>query len=381
MSKKVLYIIDSMHHSAGMERVVANKASFLSSYGYKVTILTLNQKGRPYYYDIPDTVKKCDIDINYDEYNDNIIIVKIFKYICKTILFKRRLSQFLFENPQDIVVTLSKRTISTLLKKPRNYKLIFEHHFNKFYDENSNSLFGHSGLSKFIYKNRTRKYLRLFRMVDKFVVLTKEDKALWGASYSNIAVIPNSIDYNDNEKANLDSNIVIAVGRLELQKGFDMLIKAWSLISNKNNKWELHIYGNGSQSDVLNKMIKDYNLDESIKIFPPSKSIKDKIRKASIFVLSSRYEGLPMVMLESMSLGLPCVSFNCKTGPSDIIEENGKEGILCTEGDIQQLADGLSMLMNNRMLLKSIGNNAHIKMKQYSHEVIAQQWIDLFENL
>ena len=378
--KKILYIIDSMHQSAGMERVVSNKARFLSLRGYQVTIMTLNQRNRPYYYSIPDKVIKYDLGINFDEYNNNNAFVKVLRYLYKYRVFQKRISQYLNENPQDIVITLSKRTIETLIKEPHDYKLIFEHHFNRYYDENSSDLFAHSAFQRFVSKIRTRKYNQLYKKVDKFVVLTDEDKQLWGDTYKNIVVIPNSIDYDINETAELNSNIVIAVGRLENQKGFDLLIKAWSIVKRTNYNWVLHIYGSGSQYGNLLGLIRDNGLENSVKIFPPTKEIKEKLRAASVFVLSSRYEGLPMVMLESMSIGLPCVSFKCKTGPSDIIDEM-KNGLLCEEGNVEQLSNRLLLLINDQNLRKTLGYNAHIKMEQYSHEIIANKWINLFENL
>lgn len=378
---KILYLIDGMFNSAGRERVVANKAMYLSQLGHEVTILTTDQNQRPSYYPIPSCVKQFDLGINFADYADFNILKRIYSFKKKENIFRSKIANYLQNHPQDIVVTLVERFIPSLIRLKNKPVIIYECHFNKFAYAEMQKKFNKNIINQLIYRIRnvyiSKKY---FNKLDAFVVLTNEDKAYWGNVHKNIISIPNSITYESDKRALLSNKIVISVGRLSYQKGYERLIEAWNLVNKKVSDWELHIYGEGEDKTILEDLINKYNLNNRIKIYPPTLEIQDKIAESSIYVLSSRFEGLPMVLLESMALGVPIISYDCKTGPKDLIT-HGENGYLVPEGDIELLSEYIIKLINSYELRLNLGDNAKKTAKEYSHDSIALQWISLFSEL
>lgn len=138
--------------------------------------------------------------------------------------------------------------------------------------------------------------------------------------------------------------------------------------------------GNGEQHEELQRKINIYGIGERVILDNSRPNMISIYQKASLFVLSSRYEGLPMVLLEAQSAGLPVVSFTCKCGPKDLIED-GISGFLVSEGDVIELANKILRLMEDKKLRESMGKAAFINSRKYSMEHVMQQWIDLFGNL
>lgn len=377
---KILYIIESMHNSAGMERVVANKANFLPKMGYEVTIVTTSLHNRNYFYDLPADVKKVDLGINFDDYSSYGIVKKVCAFYLKYKKYKKCLTDYLMTYKQDIVVSLDSRNYGFLYKIPDGSKKILESHFNKYYSDNFCHFTHKRNLTRLIYKLDDFWKNQYIHKYDRYVALTYEDKDLWKDKLNNIIVIPNSINCDKTSRAALSNKIVVSVGRLDPQKGYDMLIRLWSNIYEKHSDWQLHIYGSGQDESSLREMIDSLGLDSVVKLFPPTKNIASVMQQASIYVLSSRYEGLPMVLLEAMAMGLPPVAFKCKCGPKDVISD-GVNGFLCEENDEKSMAEHINMLIENEELRKHMGAEAQNSMNAYSHEAIAKQWDLLFNQL
>ena len=377
---KLLYIIDGMFNSAGMERTIANKVNYLSQLGYEITILTTNQRNREYFYKIPNSVKKVDLNINFDEYVSYGITKRIYSYIQKNILFRKSLKEFIKNNQYDIIVTLMSRSVKHLCKLKNNSKVIYEHHFSYYFNEQLDMSLYRNLITKFIYKLRYRYLTFWFGKADKFIVLTEEDKSYWGDIYNNIMSIPNSISYLPCLRAPLENKNVIAIGRLDYQKGFDTLVEIWSKISTRFSDWKLDIYGDGPDRQKLIKQIDSLKLNESITIHPPQKDIENKLLNSSIFVLTSRFEGLPMVLLEALSVGVPSVVFDCKCGPKDVISD-GVDGFICQQSNVELFVKKMETLMDDANLRIQMGKNAKQKGAKYSHENISKIWDRLFKEL
>lgn len=379
---KIVYLINGMYNSAGRERVVANKAKFLTERGHLVTIITTDQKNKPYYYKVPSSVKKVDLKINNDDYKDLSIMKKVFSFLRNDRLFRNKIKTYFTDNPQDVVVTLEDRFIPSLIQVVKDNSIIIaESHFNKFAFVDLGKSVNRNFLQRMVYSMRNMYIQKIYyNKLDAYVLLTREDFDYWEGEKSNIAVIPNSIDYNFNKQALLDNKIVIAVGRLSYQKGFERLVQSWRIVHLQCPEWVLHIYGDGDDKDKLIMLITQYGLQDNIKIFHSTPNIEEELLSSSIYVLSSRFEGLPMVLLEAMSLGLPIVSYDCKTGPKDIII-NGYNGYLVAEGNIRSLAERIIFLIKKEGERKRIGSNAKLHAQKYSHDVIAKQWEELFEKL
>ena len=375
---KLIYCIHSICNPGGMERVLYNKVKFLSEQmNYDITIVTTDQHNRPPFYPFPGNVRMIDLGINYSEDNIKGAFGKITGYLKKRKKHKRLLTELLMREKADIVVSLFPSESSFIPDIKDGSKKVLEIHFCKFF----RLQYGRTGILGLIDRLRTKQDERIVSRFDRFVVLTDEDKGYWG-NIPNIVVIPNAAMLVGNKYSDVTEKRVIAVGRLDYQKGFDRLIKAWKMVqqSGRFNDWKLDIFGQGEWKDMLNRMIDDYGIAGTASINAPTKQIGDEYAKSSMLVMSSNYEGFPMVMIEAMACGLPVVSFDFKCGPKDIIDD-GKNGIIVHDGDIEGLANAMMKLMDNQTLRKTMSENAKKVVDTYSEENVMKQWLDLFASL
>lgn len=373
---KIVYCIHGTFNSGGMERVLANKVNYWAeNKKYQTYIITTEQKGRVPFFYFHSSIKHYDLDINYGEDNNCSFVVKIFCFFRKKRLHRKRLTALLHEIKADIVVSMFGNEASFLPAIKDGSKKVLEIHFSKFFRLQHNR----TGLWKFVDQYRSWQDENIVQKFDRFVVLTREDKEFWQTQH-NISVIPNANLLKSKRAAELTNCNVIAIGRLSYQKGFDRLIEAWSIVHKTHPDWHLSIFGDGELRKELLAQITALELEESIKILPPTLNIGEEYYKSSLFVLSSHYEGLPMVLLESMAYGLPVVAFACKCGPKDIIAD-GKEGFLIEEGNVPALAESMIKLMGDERLRKQMGKAAYLKSQSYSEEIVMQKWQELFRSL
>jgi len=195
-------------------------------------------------------------------------------------------------------------------------------------------------------------------------------------------VIPNAAMHVSDAYSDVMNKRVIAVGRLDYQKGFDRLIQAWQLVQHtgKFTDWKLDIFGQGEWQEMLQQMIDKAGLQDSLQIHQPTKQIGEEYVKSDLLVMSSNYEGFPMVMIEAMACGLPVVSFDYKCGPKDIIQP-GINGLLVPNGDIQALADAMMKVMEDEAYRKMLSQNARKVVDTYSEQAVMSQWIRLFTSI
>jgi glycosyltransferase involved in cell wall biosynthesis len=166
---------------------------------------------------------------------------------------------------------------------------------------------------------------------------------------------------------------VLAAGRLVAQKGYDRLIKAWTLVAPEHPDWRLRIYGQGPRQERLEGLIAELGLEDVVTLAGPSENIGAEMAKASIFALSSRWEGLPMVLLEAMGVGMAVVSFDCPTGPADVIDDH-RNGLLIRPRTIAAFAAGLNEMISDEDLRRRCAAGAIETMREYSMDVIGPQW-------
>ncbi len=372
---KILYSIAGTYNSGGMERVLANKANWFVAHGHEVIIVTTDQRGESPYFPLDARIKCYDLAINYEENNGKSFLNKLIHYPFKQWKHKVRLTALLKELRPDIVISMFCNDASFIPSIKDGSKKILEIHFSRF----KRLQYGRKGLWRLADWWRYKTDARVVSRFDKFVVLTHEDKEYWG-NLRNMCVIPNARTFEVNQPATLEAKKVIAVGRLNHQKGFDRLIDAWSIVDNVVSGWKLQIVGDGELREQLQYNIRELGLSNQINIGRAEKDMMSVYKDASILAMSSRYEGLPMVLLEAQAVGLPIVSFDCKCGPKDVIE-NGVDGFLVEDGDIEQLAQKLVVLMQDANLRKQMGSAAYAHSERYSEERIMKQWTDLFDEV
>ena len=375
---KIIYCTHSTCNPGGMERVLLNKVTYLSQLpGWEVAVVTTDQNQRPPFYPFPEKVRMTDLGINYSEDNEKGAWKKITGYLRKRKEHKRKLTALLLKEKPDIVVSLYPSESSFIPDIKDGSKKVLELHYCKFF----RLQYGRKGLLGWIDKLRTRQDEQIVRRFDKFVVLTNEDRGYWG-NLPNIEVIPNAAMHVSDTYSDVMNKRVIAVGRLDYQKGFDRLIQAWQLVQHtgKFTDWKLDIFGQGEWREMLQQMIDKAELQNTVCLNRPTKQIGEEYVKSDMLVMSSNYEGFPMVMIEAMACGLPVVSFDYKCGPKDIIQ-TGINGLLVPNRDIQALADAMMKVMEDEAYRKMLSQNARKVVDTYSEQAVMSQWIRLFTSI
>lgn len=372
---KIAYCIAGTRHSGGMERVLANKANYLVKQGYEVVIITTDQRDAPSFFPLDKKIKCYDLDINYEENNGRSFFNKLIHYPGKQRKHKKRLIDLLKKEKPDITISMFCNDISFMPHIKDGSKKILEIHFSKY----KRIQYGRKGLWKLADRWLSRQDEKWVRRFDKFVVLTEEDRRYWG-NLHNITVIPNARTFTPSQTADMKNKKVIAVGRYTYQKGFERLIEAWHLIIPDFPDWRLEIVGDGEQQAMLKEMTARYGIENSVVLVPANNEIEKHYLSSSVYAMTSRYEGLPMVLLEAQAFGLPIISFNCKCGPSDIVN-NGKNGFLVEESDIPAFASQLRKVMADIELRKKMSRNALETSKKFSVEPVMSRWMQLFKSL
>ena len=358
-----------------MERVLANKANWLVQNGYEVCVLTTDQNGRQPFFPMDTRIEMYDLGVNYEENNGKSFLNKLLHYPFKQWKHMRALRRILPKLKADIVISMFCNDASILPKIKDGSKKVLEIHFSRF----KRIQYGRKGFWKLADELRSRNDLKVVSQFDKFIVLTEEDKGYWG-NLDNIQVISNARSFVVDDPAELNEKKVIAVGRYCYQKDLGKLIDAWAIVCQEVEDWKLHLVGDGEDRAMLQEQVKRLGLTDRVILGKAETDMKTVYRNASMLALSSRYEGLPMVLLEAQAAGLPIVSFECKCGPKDVIED-GVDGFLVEEGNVEKLAEGMLRLIKDETLRKSMGAVAYKRSERYAEESIMQQWVRLFDNL
>ena len=372
---RILYCLAGTFNSGGMERIVIDKANWLACHGYSVTIVTTEQNGQTDFFPIHEKVKRIDLDILYSKTNTYGVIQKAIARRKLLRKHKSAITQVLKSIKPDIVISTFGNEVGFLPSINDGSRKIAELHFSRWYRLQLNR----KGIWKLVDKYLTYTDFQILKKYDKFVCLTNEDKQNW-KQIKNIEVIPNFIENKSQHSAKLNAKSMIAVGRLSYQKGYDRLIEAWRSVADKYPDWTLNIFGGGELKVDLEKTIQELNLADVIKLHLPSNNIMMEYAKNSALVLSSRYEGLPMVMLEAMSVGLPLISFDCQCGPRDIIN-TCDNGLLVKEGDVQGLVNAIIQVIENQSLRLKLGANSLANTSRFNRDCVMKKWVQLFNSI
>lgn len=381
---KIVYFIPHLRTGSGMGRVLNVKANYLADVlGHEITIITYRQFSDPIYFSYSEKVNLVHLDIDDPSFRLKELGFFEKRKQLKTFLstYKSKVEHYLLENPTDVCVSMFLGAEYKFLTEINDgSKKIIEFHFNfsispfRIFEENSNWKNYRNLLQIKSLQNKIARF-------ESLIVLTEEDAVSWEKYFQNIEVITNPITIqSENILAPLNSKQALAVGRLTKQKGFDYLIDAWKLVHEKHPDWVLHIYGDGELKNDLAKQIQYNKLEEIIWLKEPVKEIEKIYEQSSLFVLSSRFEGFVLSLLEAMSCGLPVVSFDCKYGPTQLIE-NGKNGFLAPLPNVEKLAEQIIKVLDDEKLRNAMGKAAKETSQSYSVPAILQKWENLFLSL
>lgn len=223
----------------------------------------------------------------------------------------------------------------------------------------------------------------IYRLADAVTVLTEADKAYYAQYLPRVVKIPNPLSFDTASVEEGRGQTILAVGRLDSwhHKGFDTLLEVFALVHPSIPGWRLQIAGAGTTGrKYLESLAKKLGVAEWVDFVGFQQDVASLMRRTEIFVLSSRFEGFPMVLLEAMSQGCACISFNCRSGPSDIIKSN-EDGILIPDQDKVAMAEGLTRLMQDQQLRSTLGRAAIKKARHYSVDVVGSCWLSLFKSI
>lgn len=375
---KIVYLTPALYMAGGVERVLTLKANYFAEhFGYDITIILTEGCDKPLFYKLSDKIKVINLNIGFEELWTCSFVKKIFVYLKKQRLFKKALTKELMRLRPDITISLLRREINFLNDIKDGSRKIGELHVNRVNYRNFEANDSNCVKSLFA-KFWMRSLVSNLKKLDRFVVLTEEDKSAW-PELQNICVIPDPLSFSPTQHSLLTEKRVIAVGRYVYQKGFDLLLQAWTIIEKQFSDWELVVFGDGNREPYEHQM-KELGIDRNrCHLNGPTADIQKEYVNSSIFAFSSRFEGFGMVLVEAMACGLPVVSFACPCGPKDIVRD-GEDGFLVENGNVDDLAQQLIKLMADDNLRTAFAHRAHQDVQRFNMEHIALRWKSLFES-
>ncbi len=356
----IVFIVNSIYESGGLERVIAERTKLLiDQYDYNISIVSLELEKKKKFYDFHPK-------INFHEVKDDSNISWLNK--------RKKIIECLKKIEPDII------TVCDDGLKGLFFPFFYGFFRNVIYER-------HASKSIFFKKDsiiNTLKFWFISLLADlgsilynKVVVLTESNKKEW--RFANTTVIPNFISNFPENKSNLNIKRVMAVGGHSYSKGFDRLLLIWKEVIVNNPEWELHIFGRIKNQNIIN-LCKSLNLEKSVFFHLPTKNIMKEYLDSSIYAMTSRSEGFGMVLIEAMSCGVPCISFDCPSGPREIIKHN-LDGYLIKEGDLKSYTEHLSKLINNFQLRQKMGDQSRKNVGKYRQDVVIAHWVNLYNQI
>ena len=376
---KVLYIYTALLTKGGADRVLTEKANYLAEHGYDVGIITDSQMGRPPVFPLSSMVKLINLDIDFAKEYGHSFPVRIYMYFKLMRQYKRAMKTVIERERPDIIISTMGRDLDFLTDICGCASIIGEAHTTKKFLRNFHLLEQKGLFYRLLVRYWRSKMDKNVKKLDAIVLLTKEDAESW-SGLTKTVVIPNSLPFYSERQSDLISKQAIVVGRYNNAKGYEYLVNAWKIIHDYFPDWIVNIYGSGEEQEHVRNMIYDNNMQDTMIMNEPTDNIMEKYLESSICIVSSRYEGFSMVLLEAMACGLPCVSFDCPYGPRNIIH-NGEDGFLVEYLNVEKLAQQVCALMESHDLRKAIGLRAHGNIQRFSKENVMKEWMALFNSV
>ena len=371
-----------MDNYAGIERILSCKMNYISEQTtHQIFLTTYEQQSENLPFRLSEKITYHPINATMPQWGKPTTLGWLKAYLHARCHFKQQFKLLIKNIKPDLVIctVYSFQVLDIIIKlnNSQGIKTIMESHTKGETVTLANKARYNPLLHRLFYlwDQHIMKSLRLGQCV---VTLTKQDMPFWQPYAPRIEVIPNMLTITPKE-VNYESKRVISAGRYMTEKGFDRLLKVWSLVNKQFYDWHLYIFGNGDRT-AYQRIAEHMQLCNTVHLMPATKDIAEEFSKSSIYVMSSRYEGFGLVLAEAMSCGLPCVSFDCPYGPREIIRD-GEDGFLVEDGNIDELAQKLKQLMSDKELRKTMGAKAAMNITRYKPDNIMAQWIKLFQSI
>ena len=359
--KNICFLNGDMSRSGGTERVTSTIANELSNNDkFNVHVLSTTNESNTSVFKLNEKIRQDrilkDKQVNFKKH--------YFKVV-------KGIRQYIKQNDIDVLIDVD--VISDLFSIPATRliktKLISWEHFH-IYNNNGSKL-----------RDIARKLAA--RYSDYIITLTEKDKN----NYIEKLNIKNKIDYiynpiikEDEVTCDINAKQIISVGMLRHVKGFDMLCDVANEVLYKHKDWKWIILGEGEDRPLLEEKIKKYNLGDKLILKGNVLDVDHYYKNSSIYVMTSRYEGLPMVLLEAKSKGLPIVSFDCLTGPSEMICD-GINGYIIEPNNIEKMAEKINEIIVNDKKREMFSFNSNIDMEKFDMKHIIPKWIRILNNI
>jgi glycosyltransferase involved in cell wall biosynthesis len=368
---KIVFSTDQVFRHGGIEKTMAEKANYFADVeGYDVMIITTEQLGQSPRYPLSPNVRLIDLGINYSRRKSYLHIDnlrRIPKHFSK--------SKTIFSSIKpDVIITSNYAYdfywLPFICRKAIKFK---EFHSSKRYQSESRS----KNTNIFVkFKYWVNDVIKA--RYDRLILLNPDEQQYYESD--KLAVIPNSISPSPLT-ARLQNKRAVAAGRIAPVKGFDHLIKAWKLVTDREPDWQLDIYGedyDGTQ-EQLEELISKLNLIGKVQFAGVTDEMPETMLDYSLYLMSSETECFPMVLLEAMAIGLPIVSYDCPTGPRNIVTD-GEDGFLVEDQNISALADKILLLIKDDELRQTFGKNAKQNSKRFENTTVMTRWKELLKD-
>ena len=363
----IVFLIRSVANKGGLERTITDKVNALADMGHTVTLVTYEQGSHPYAFPIESTVRCIDLACRYY----TIYKFPLFKRLYEDWKMKRRFAKkmraFVNQVRPDVFVTTTyiKEFMDVVMSLRYQTRVVVESH----------TAFTHDMMGGTII-DRIRKFglLCSVKRCDLLIALTMDDTECWIQHVRNVATVSNPLtSYPETlSHPSKESGRIISVGRLEPQKRFDRLIKAFSLIAQKYPLWHIDIYGEGGDEVALQRLIEENGIAKQIHLKGVTSDVYSEYERSQFFVFSSDFEGFGLVLIEAMACSIPVVSTDCPYGPSEIIED-GKTGLL-SKMDAKDLAEKMEWMITHEEERNAMGIAARKAAARYRKEIVMPQW-------
>lgn len=386
---KLCFITSSISSIGGVQRVLTVLANELSK-EYEVDIVLTARKSKTGKKSIYNLNENINIKVVPELY-DRSLLRKIIKSInkktgilnkksseemLKEILYPKKIQNnyinFINSNNYDVVIGVTayfSMALGVVADKVKSRTMGWQHNSYEAYLKSK---------GRYIW-NEDVVFDKYIPKLDKYIVLNEHDSEMFKKERNiDTKVIYNPRSFKSDEKSKLDKKVFLAAGRFHYQKGFDLLIEAFSIFCKKNSEWNLVIVGDGEEKEKIEKLVTKYNLENRVSLDLFTNNIKEYFLNSSVLTLSSRWEGMPMIVLEALEMGIPTISFDI-TAITPLVDD-GKEGYIVKSYDVESFAEAMLKIANSKETLKELSKNCVVKSKEFNIENIVLKWKEILNN-